>query len=505
MFNMIDFRLVYVKMMCLKLVYRCSNTGIHVQENHKHLTKTKKTGTYGYYRRIPSVVKVWFPAHTKFLKKSFKTKDFHVAYGMMRELDARFSRLELISADQSDGSQDAALSGARLLVEQILWNPAEAKTDDDWEAARRHNYEEAVGLLEDGGYIENSHEGWVALKNPDDRDPKALAAMLILEGKEDWDFATNLQDVLDVYLRENLKKTRNAKQVARVKQSVPSLFNKLAEHLPHGLHTHVEELERSEVKRICEKIWPNASTRMRNTGTFSSVINAWNTEQPKKLLSNVFKGLVKQGEVDGVAKERRSFTPEELNLYRKSLRSEADREIGLVGLMMIELGVANGEALGLVRKDVKLKANTPHVIFRDNAIRVLGKKRLPRAVPIVGELLDQMNEYVESLPTDWDLLFPNWFDGDGPTFSNRLSGHITNTRPLDEQISPYSARHTFKDRYEKAKVPTVIGEFLMGHKSKGSSGVHKRYGTMTPPDLFVEYMSKIAGVTVDHGYFEEYD
>jgi len=493
-------------MKCLKLVYKFSNTGIHVQENHKHLTKTKKTGIYGYCRRIPSAVKVWFPTHSKFFKRSFKTKDFHVAYKMLRELDAKFTRLERMAAGQSDGSQDEALSSARLIVERIFWNPAEAKTDDDWEAARNHNYEEAVGLLEDGGYIENSHEGWVVVKNPDDRDPAALAAMLIIEGKEDWDFATNLQDVLDVYLRENLKKKRNAKQVARIKQSVPSLFRKLAKHLPQGLRTHVEDLERSEVKLICEEIWPNAPTRMRNAGTFSSAITAWNKDQPKKLLSNVFKGLVTEDEVKREEKTRRSFTPKELNLYRNSLRGEADSEIRLVGLMMIELGVPNGEALGLVRKDVKLKASPPHVIFRDNAIRVLGKRRLPRAIPIIGELLDEMNEYIESLPTDWDLLFPNWFRGDGPTFSGHLSGHITNTRPLDEcKLTPYSARHTFKDRYLKAKVPEAIGKFLMGHKGKDSSEVHDRYGTMTPPDLHVKYMSKIAGVTAEYGYFEEYD
>ena len=187
-----------------------------MQETHKHLTKTKKNGTYGYYRRIPSALKDWFPRNNRFLKKSFKTKDFDVAYKMMRELDAKISRLVAMSAGQGDGSQGTSLSDARILVEQILWNPAEAKTEDDWEVASAHNYEEAVGLLEDAGYIENSHEGWVTLKDPDDRDSKALAAMLILEGKEDWDFATNLQDVLDLYLKENLQKTRNAKQVARV-------------------------------------------------------------------------------------------------------------------------------------------------------------------------------------------------------------------------------------------------------------------------------------------------
>ena len=222
-------------------------------------------------------------------------------------------------------------------------------------------------------------------------------------------------------------------------------------------------------------------------------------------MSNVFKGLVRQDEVKEDEKPRRSFTPEELNLYRNSLRNESDKEIRLVGLMMIELGVPNGEALGLVRKDLKLNANPPHVIFRNNHIRILGKDRLPRAVPIVGDLLVQMEGYIESLPTDWDPMFPNWFDGDGPNFSRRLSSHITNKRKWDPKLVPYSARHTFKDRYAKAGVPENVGKFLMGHKTEDSSKIHDTYGTMRPPDLFVKYMSDIAGVTADHGYFEEYD
>jgi hypothetical protein len=45
----------------------------------------------------------------------------------------------------------------------------------------------------------------------------------------------------------------------------------------------------------------------------------------------------------------------------------------------------------------------------------------------------------------------------------------------------------------------------MGHKTEASSRVHENYGTMRPPDQFVQYMSDIAGVIADHGYFEEYD
>ena len=41
----------------------------------------------------------------------------------------------------------------------------------------------------------------------------------------------------------------------------------------------------------------------------------------------------------------------------------------------------------------------------------------------------------------------------------------------------------------------------MGHKSEGSSKIHKQYGTMTPPEVLLEDMTKIYD-TVDWGYYE---
>jgi len=473
-------------------------------QTHPYLTQSPKTGVYGYYRRIPLAIKKWFPRNNQFFKQSLKTKDFDTAYKSMKNLDQKFKRLEQLAENEGDVSQDTVLSDARLLVERIFCDTSEADTDADREAGERISYDGAVDLLEEGGYIQFGHDGWDTVRNPDERDPKALAAMLILQGKRDWDFNTNLQDVLDFYLRVNLKKKRNAKQAARVQQSVPSLFHKIAKHLPQGMKTHVEDLERSQVRKITTDIWPNASTRQRNTGTFSSSINTWNTEHPKKVVTNVFRSLVSNEEAAEDTIARRPFTPSELKLYRQSLMTEVDLEIRLAGLMMIELGVSNSEALGLERRDLKLDEEAAYIIVRDNDVRVLGKKRLPRGLPLVGELLVEVRSYVEVLPASSDVLFPRWSRGDSSDFSELLSGHITNMRPSDQRsLSPYSARHSFKDRCVAAGAPEHFAKYFMGHRGKDSSRVHDGYGSMRPPDLAVDYMVSIAGTTEDFGYFED--
>jgi integrase len=475
-----------------------------VIQTHPYLTQSAKTGVYGYYRRIPLAIKSWFPRNTQFFKLSFKTKDFDAAYESMKGLDQKFKRLEQLVANGGGGSQDTVLSDARLLVERIYCHTSEADTAADREVAERINYDGAVDLLEEGGYIQYGHDGWSTIRNPDDRDPKALAAMLILQGRRDWDFSTNLQDVLDFYLKVNLKKKRNAKQAARVKQSVPSLFHKVAKHLPHGMKTHVEDLERDQVRTITSNIWPNASTRQRNTGTFSSSINAWNTEHPKKAVTNVFRSLVNKEEAAEDTIARRPFTPSELKTYRQSLMHEVDTEIRLAGLMMIELGVSNSEVLGLERRDLKLAEEAPYLIVRDNTLRILGKKRLTRGLPLVGELLAAVRTYVEAIPASSEALFPLWSTGDSSDFSEILKSHITNMRPSDNRtLSPYSARHSFKDRCVAAGAPEQFAQYFMGHKTKGSSGVHDGYGSMRPPALAVDYMVSIANTTEDFGYFED--
>ena len=59
-------------------------------------------------------------------------------------------------------------------------------------------------------------------------------------------------------------------------------------------------------------------------------------------------------------------------------------------------------------------------------------------------------------------------------------------------------------KVKAAGLPSEIGEYIMGHKTKGSSKVHQEYGTGMPPQLMVNHMKAIT-VVQEHGYFEQYD
>ena len=82
---------------------------------------------------------------------------------------------------------------------------------------------------------------------------------------------------------------------------------------------------------------------------------------------------------------------------------------------------------------------------------------------------------------------------------------MENRRPTDEDLlSPYSLRHTFKDKYMAARLPSNIGEYLMGHKSADSSKVQAQYGTGRDVGDLVADMEALVNVET-WGLFEEYD
>ena len=82
---------------------------------------------------------------------------------------------------------------------------------------------------------------------------------------------------------------------------------------------------------------------------------------------------------------------------------------------------------------------------------------------------------------------------------------MENRRPtVEDLLSPYSLRHTFKDKYMATRVPSNIGEYLMGHKSADSSKVQAQYVTGRDVGDLVADMEAIVNVET-WGLFEEYD
>ena len=317
------------------------------------------------------------------------------------------------------------------------------------------------------------------------------------------------QNALDDYLKRNLTiKLRNPEQIQKHKSATISLAQKLSTAFPKGMNTAMKDVETYMVEEFAAVAWPNYSTRVRNLRTLRAVWRSWDrNNQRQRLEFDPFVTVIQdnQGRIQLHETNRRSFTPDEFQHFYASILNEPNTEIKLIGLIMAYCGAPTGEAGGLQRQDVMVSGEVPYICFRDHKERIMGKKRLERIIPLVDPLLGLLMDYLNGIDLKkTDPIFPIHGVGKHSSSerSKKLNKHIVNMRQDfdDSQLSPYSLRHTFKDRAAMARVPNSVTEYLMGHRSKESSIVHERYGTGLPPQELVEWMTAIQEVQ-DHGHF----
>ena len=317
------------------------------------------------------------------------------------------------------------------------------------------------------------------------------------------------QNALDEYLKRNLTiKLRNPEQIQKHENATISLAQKLATAFPKGMNTHMKDVETYMVEELAAVAWPNYSTRVRNLRTLRAVWRSWDrNNQRQRIEFDPFVTVIQdnQGRIQLHEINRRSFTPKEFQYFCTSIMDEPYEEIKLIGLIMAYCGAPTGEAGGLQRQDVMVSGKVPYIWCRDHKARIMGKKRQQRIIPLIEPLLGLLCDYLSTVKLNKnDPVFPTYGVGKHSSSerSKKLNKHIMNMRRDfdDSQLSPYSLRHTFKDRAAMARVPSSVTEYLMGHVSKESSKTHEKYGKGLPPKELVDWMTAIQEVQ-DHGHF----
>ncbi|MDC1183398.1 tyrosine-type recombinase/integrase [Planktomarina temperata] len=319
------------------------------------------------------------------------------------------------------------------------------------------------------------------------------------------------QNALDDYLKRNLTiKLRNPEQIQKHKSATISLVQKLSTAFPKGMKTPMKDVETYMVEEFAAVAWPNYSTRVRNLRTLRAVWRSWDrNNQRQRIEFDPFVTVIQdnQGRIQLHETNRRSFTPQEFKHFYASILNEPNEEIKLIGLIMAYCGAPTGEAGGLQRHDVMVSGKVPYIWFRDHKDRIMGKRRQQRIVPLIEPLLGFLRDYLSTVELNKnDPIFPTYGVGKHSSSerSKKLNKHIMNMRRDfdDSQLSPYSLRHTFKDRAAMARVPSSVTEYLMGHVSKQSSKTHEKYGTGLPPKELVDWMTAIQEVQ-DHGHLHD--
>lgn len=481
-----------------------------------YLTKSK-TGFFSYRRRIPERLRPSFGNKLEF-KKALGTASYREAASRWRVADneyeaiaARFGRLENANGTRLS---DDVIAEATTLANNLT--PPTLRAGATLEERQKFERDEEAWLVAVGNLQEDladRYTDWERLKEDyasgrwgqagyetpyqptRDDDPDSLALQHVRSGRP-LELKPTWRDATQYYLHVNRADAQRdiTKQTVYEKKTA-SVLDKFGLSLgKQGMATPLELITRQHARAFYERHTP--ATGNRYNSIFSAVINCWNQEFPETKIGNPFAGLSNKAREEKTSLKRKSFTPDQWNAFVQVLEGWHNREIGLIGLIMAYTGCRPSEAAGLAATEVRLDAEVPNLVFRSNAVRSMDKGGLERAVPIFEPLVSYLRSYKASTSGKGEnqTSFFNKY-GEIRHFSNvsQQLGSILRDKVgiTDKKLVPYSFRHTIHDRARAAKVQTDVQQYIVGHQSRGSSRIHDRYGTRTPPSALVADMEAI--------------
>ena len=324
-----------------------------------------------------------------------------------------------------------------------------------------------------------------------------------------------LADAALFYLTDNrLRKGRTSASQKKAETEQRRRLDLFAEWLGNGNKEFGYKTEFASINRhaaqgfksylIGVKQW-KVATRNKCLTYLNSAFNAAGHELDIKGWTNPFRRLASDAQTDSV--KRPSFTPSEYQRWWLNLLSyrEQNTEAALIGLLMLETGSRIIELSHLVVDDLRLNNDVPHVLVRNNLHRQLKGVIEHPIIPL--STVPMLRLHVSKLQSknSGDPLFPRYCTANGnSTLSATLKKRHVSTLLDDDRrnLTPYSARHAFKDRGRAAGVDLAVLDYLMGHKTKQSSVVAQGYGTGYSLTVLKEAAERI-NAQQDWGYLDQ--
>ena len=179
---------------------------------------------------------------------------------------------------------------------------------------------------------------------------------------------------------------------------------------------------------------------------------------------------------DGLRVQKRRPIPGHAIQYiqQKCLEANDDRR-WLMGLLS-DTGMRLGEAIGLLKSDIILTGDIPHIDLKPYAWRRLKTAGRQRKVPLVGMALWAPQAIVNQ-PSESLFAFPRYCSEGGHktnSASATLNKWLKNQSSQDAVV--YSFRHSMKDRSREVECPFDLIDQLGGWVTNGAGN---SYGLAT--------------------------
>ena len=172
----------------------------------------------------------------------------------------------------------------------------------------------------------------------------------------------------------------------------------------------------------------------------------------------------------------------------QNLCKEKDDEMRWILALVSDTGMRLGEAVGLLKSDIKYDNIIPYIDLRPHPWRTLKTKNSQRCIPLVGASLWASKRVLES-NNDSIYAFPRYTNH---IKTNTNSASAALNKWLKEQLIDdyviHGFRHSMRDRLRAVECPSDIVDRVGGWIT---AGVGQSYGEGYPLEVISKWMNKI--------------
>ncbi|MDA9165080.1 tyrosine-type recombinase/integrase [Alphaproteobacteria bacterium] len=172
----------------------------------------------------------------------------------------------------------------------------------------------------------------------------------------------------------------------------------------------------------------------------------------------------------------------------QNLCKEKDDEMRWILALVSDTGMRLGEAVGLLKSDIKYNNIIPYIDLRPHPWRTLKTKNSQRCLPLVGASLWATKRVLEN-NNDSIYAFPRYTTH---IKTNTNSASAALNKWLKEQLTGdyviHGFRHSMRDRLRAVECPSDIVDRIGGWIT---AGVGQSYGEGYPLEVISKWMNKI--------------
>jgi len=293
------------------------------------------------------------------------------------------------------------------------------------------------------------------------------AIHLVSSNEELDDDSPTITDALDLYLR--LKGEGKDKTFIRTANRNIEYIVKVLGHKNIKLYTSNES---SKFRDWLMEQGMSLSTVKRVFSSVKAIINL--TIQEHGLNINNPFSKTYMPELDD--KQHRESIPSQTIKHIQSLCREYDDDLRWLIALLSDTGIRLGEGVGLLKSDIKLDCEIPHIRLIPHPWRRLKTKGSKRCIPLVGASLWASRKILDNR-NDSIYAFPRYTSVDN---CNANSASAALNKWMKEKLSDnyviHGFRHSFRDRLRAVECPSEIIDQLGGWSLKSiGQGYGKGY------------------------------